>query len=132
MPDPAASSSPGSRDPDRRSELTRSLHRSSGSFELVLAPVLLALLGLWLDRTLGTSPVFTVGLAVFGAVGAAVAQYFAYQQRLADLAADGRLHVERSGRQYHARNRSDGDLGGIRGDEASGNGGVADEHRSAP
>lgn len=101
---------------DSRSDFTRSLHRSSGSFELVLAPVILALVGLWLDRTLGTLPVFTVGLAVFGAIGAGVAQYYAYQQRLADLAAAGQLHVERPERQYHARNRSDGDLGAARSD----------------
>lgn len=106
MPDHAATPSTGS-----RTEFTRSLHRSSGSFELVFAPVILALVGLWLDRTLGTLPTFTVGLAVFGAIGAGVAQYYAYQQRMVRLAEDGELPVARPERQYHARNRSDGDLG---------------------
>lgn len=106
MPDHAATPSTGS-----RTEFTRSLHRSSGSFELVFAPVILALVGLWLDRTLDTLPAFTVGLAVFGAIGAGVAQYYAYQQRMLRLAEDGELHLVRPDGQYHARNRSDGDLG---------------------
>ena len=32
--------------------------RSSGGFDLVLAPVLIALLGLWVDSAAGTRPVF--------------------------------------------------------------------------
>ena len=51
-------------DPAAKEQATRSLQRSSGSFELVLAPVITALLGLWLDRTIGTVPLFTVLLAV--------------------------------------------------------------------
>ena len=49
---------------DQQPELTRSLHRSHGSFELALAPVLMALIGLWLDKTFQTLPVFTIVLAV--------------------------------------------------------------------
>lgn len=112
MPElPAATPPPGSSGLERRTEITRSLHRSSGSFELVLAPVLMALIGLWVDRTFGTAPVFTVGLAIFGAVGAAVAQYFAYRHSIDRLADDGTFVVERPAGQYHARSRSDGDLG---------------------
>lgn len=97
-----------------RTEFTRSLHRSSGSFELVFAPVLMALMGLWMDRSLGTLPVFTVGLAVFGAIGAAVAQYYTYRYRIGRLAESGELPVDRPEGQFHARNRSDGDLGATR------------------
>jgi F0F1-type ATP synthase assembly protein I len=97
-PEPADGSQP---------ELTRSLNRSAGSFELVFAPVLMALIGLWLDRTLDTVPLFTVGLAVFGALGAAVSMYFSYQRQLERLAEQGRIPVERPARQYHARNRSE-------------------------
>jgi len=39
-------------DDGSQTELTRSLHRSAGSFELVFAPVIMALIGLWLDRML--------------------------------------------------------------------------------
>jgi MFS family permease len=49
---------------DQQQELTRSLHRSHGSYELALAPVLMALIGLWLDKTFDTLPIFTIVLAV--------------------------------------------------------------------
>ena len=45
-------------------ETTRQLNRSHGSFELVFAPVILGLLGLWLDRTLDTAPLFLIGALV--------------------------------------------------------------------
>ena len=48
MPDHRTSTEPGD---GSQTELTRSLHRSAGSFELVFAPVIMALVGLWLDRT---------------------------------------------------------------------------------
>lgn len=89
-----------------QTELTRSLHRSAGSFELVFAPVILALVGLWLDRTFDTVPLFTVGLAVFGALGAGASMYFSYHRQLDQLAEQGRIPVDRPARQYHARNRS--------------------------
>lgn len=90
-----------------QTELTRSLNRSAGSFELVFAPVIMALVGLWLDRTFDTMPMFTVGLAVFGAVGAGVTQYFSYHRQLALLAEHGEIVVDRPAAQYHAANRSE-------------------------
>lgn len=90
-----------------QTELTRSLNRSAGSFELVFAPVIMALIGLWLDRTFGTAPVFTVGLAVFGAVGAGLAMYFSYHRQLDELVEQGRIPVDRPAAQYHAANRSE-------------------------
>ncbi len=81
-------------DPQRRTpsrsaaateEMTRSLHRSSASFELAFAPVIMALLGLWLDRTFGTLPVFTVGLAVLGTIGAGLSVYYSYGHAMARI-----------------------------------------------
>ena len=71
--------------PATSAQLTSSLQRSSGSFELTLAPVLMALLGLWLDRTVGTVPVFTVCLAVLGMAGAAASLYYRYDRSMRRL-----------------------------------------------
>lgn len=54
-------------------------NQSSGSFELVLAPVILALAGLGLDRWIGTTPLFTIVLAVAGMVGSWAKQYYSYR-----------------------------------------------------
>jgi F0F1-type ATP synthase assembly protein I len=69
-------------------ETTRQLNRSHGSFELALAPVILGLLGLWLDRTLGTVPVFLVTFTVLGFAGAGVKIYFTYRYEMAQHQAD--------------------------------------------
>jgi F0F1-type ATP synthase assembly protein I len=50
---------------------------------LVFAPVLLALGGLWLDRIVGTTPLFVVIGAVFGFAGAAISTYYQYNHRMA-------------------------------------------------
>jgi len=60
-------------------ELTKDMRRSSGSFELVLSPLLFALVGFGLDRLLGTVPLFTTLFAVMGFGGACVRLYFGYQ-----------------------------------------------------
>ncbi|MFM7064709.1 MAG: AtpZ/AtpI family protein [Actinomycetes bacterium] len=73
---------------DRQQELTRSLHRSHGSFELAVAPVLMALIGLWLDRTLNTVPVFTIALAVLGVVGSTIKVIYVYKAQMAEQTAD--------------------------------------------
>lgn len=64
-------------------ETTRQLNRSHGSFELALAPVILGLLGLWLDRTIGTTPMFLVLFTVLGFAGAGVKIYFTYRYEMA-------------------------------------------------
>jgi F0F1-type ATP synthase assembly protein I len=61
------------------SELSNDMRRSSGAYELVVSPVLLALLGLALDRWLGTVPVLTVTFAIIGFAGAAVLLYYRYK-----------------------------------------------------
>jgi F0F1-type ATP synthase assembly protein I len=71
-----------STEPDLRSDATKWLHRSSASYELAFAPVLLALLGLWLDRTVGTTPVFTVTFAVLGVAGAMTRAWYGYRHAM--------------------------------------------------
>lgn len=69
-------------------QVTRSLHRSHGSFELALAPAIMALLGLWLDRTIGTVPLFTLVFAAAGIAGAFAKIYYRYRNSMAELDAD--------------------------------------------
>jgi F0F1-type ATP synthase assembly protein I len=72
----------------RPATTAQQLHSSHGSFELVLSPVILALLGLWLDRSvLDTTPVLTIVCAVLGFVGAAVKLYYGYRAKMAEHAA---------------------------------------------
>ena len=72
---------------DQQQELTRSLHRSHGSFELAIAPVLMALIGLWLDKTFGTVPLFTIVLAAVGVLGSTVKVMYVYKAQMAKEAA---------------------------------------------
>jgi F0F1-type ATP synthase assembly protein I len=72
---------------DQQQELTRSLHRSHGSFELAIAPVLMALIGLWLDKTFGTVPLFTIVLAAVGVLGSTVKVMYVYKAQMAEEAA---------------------------------------------
>ena len=58
------------------------MHRTTGGFELVFSPLLLALLGYGLDRLLGTLPVFTIIFAVVGLAGAVVKLYFTYRYEM--------------------------------------------------
>ena len=46
--------------------------------EFVVAPLLFALIGRLLDRNAGTTPLFTVGLALFALAGVFVRAYYAY------------------------------------------------------
>lgn len=73
-------------DLSQRSDLTQGLHRSTGSYELVLGAVLFALFGLLVDRAVGTTPWLTVAFAVFGFIGAAISIYYRYQQAMAEYA----------------------------------------------
>jgi F0F1-type ATP synthase assembly protein I len=84
-------------------EATRSLHRSHGSFELALAPVILALLGLWLDRTVGTVPLFAVLFAVLGIVGAFAKVYFEYRHLMAEHDQQGPWVGHTRSEQFRAR-----------------------------
>lgn len=68
--------------PERRGAVWNGLGTGmSQSLELVVGPLLLALLGVWIDSLAGTAPVFAISLLVFGAIGATISAYFRYQAR---------------------------------------------------
>jgi len=68
---------------DQSPPLTHMATHATGSFELVLGPVLMALLGLLVDSWLGTRPVFILTLTVWGALGAGVSIWVRYRRRMA-------------------------------------------------
>lgn len=84
-------------------EVTRSLHRSHGSFELALSPALLGLLGLWLDRTVGTVPLFTLLFVFVGVAGAFAKLYYRYRNSMAELAEQGPWAGHASTAEFRAR-----------------------------
>ena len=65
------------------------MHRTTGGFELVFSPLLLALVGYGLDRLLGTLPVFTIVFAVVGLAGAVAKMYFTYRYEMEQHEANG-------------------------------------------
>jgi F0F1-type ATP synthase assembly protein I len=81
----------------RPSERTREVPRaariagegSTHAIELVLTPLVLAVAGIFVDRWLGTAPVFTVALCAFGVVGSFATTWYRYEARMK------RLDVER-------------------------------------
>lgn len=75
--------------------LTERANRSAGSFELVVSPLLLALLGHWLDRSVfHTAPWLTVTLTVAGLVGAVTKVVLEYRTKMASLAEERRAGAE--------------------------------------
>jgi F0F1-type ATP synthase assembly protein I len=60
------------------------MHKSTGSYELVLSPLILALVGLGLDHLFGTTPLLVVAFAVLGLVGACVKLYYRYNAEMAE------------------------------------------------
>ena len=83
-------------------ETTRQLNRSHGSFELALAPVILGLLGLWLDRTLGTTPLFILAFTLFGFVGAGVKIFCTYRYEMAQHETDVAWKGHESSEKFRA------------------------------
>ena len=65
------------------------MHRTTGGFELVFSPLLLALVGYGLDRLLGTLPIFTIVFAVVGLAGAVAKMYFTYRYEMEQHEANG-------------------------------------------
>lgn len=85
------------------------MNHSSGSFELVLSSVVLGLIGLWIDRRIGTTPAFTVGLTVLGFIGAGASLYYRYKYEIDRLQAETtalRSGTVRSGTQRSTAHRS--------------------------
>ena len=62
----------------QRRELTQQMHKSTGSYELVLSPLILALIGFGLDHLFGTLPVLTIIFGTLGLVGACIKIYVGY------------------------------------------------------
>ena len=85
-----------------KQDATRSLNRSHGSFELAFGPVIMALLGLWLDRTIGTVPVFTLLFALVGVLGAFTKVYYSYKHSMAALDQEGAWVGHASSTQFRA------------------------------
>lgn len=61
----------------------------SRSFELALVPVVFGGLGWLVDRVLGTSPTFVIGLAVFGVIGTVVKFWIGYDLEMKRHEAEG-------------------------------------------
>ena len=55
------------------------------SVQIAGTTVIFVLLGLWLDNSIGTRPLFTVALGLLAVVGQAISAYYRY---LADIARD--------------------------------------------
>ena len=73
-------------DSQNKREFNRQLDQSHGSFELVLSPVILGLVGWWLDGRFGSGPWMTIGAAALGLVGATIKIVFVYRAKMAKLA----------------------------------------------
>ncbi|GJM38626.1 MAG: hypothetical protein DHS20C19_19930 [Acidimicrobiales bacterium] len=86
-------------------ELQEALWRSSGGYDLVLGPVILSLGGLWLDRRFETTPLFTIGLLLFGAVGAATKIYYEWKRGM-EAAAGERDRMLAEAAELRARARA--------------------------
>ncbi|MEZ5322233.1 MAG: AtpZ/AtpI family protein [Microthrixaceae bacterium] len=74
-------------EPEQRT-LAAQMNTSHGSFELVMSPLLLAALGWWLDGRFGTRPWWTIGLGVFGLVGAVTKVLLDYRMKMAEVGRD--------------------------------------------
>ena len=61
----------------------------SRAFELVVTPMTFAGIGFLVDLVAGTSPVFTVALAVFGVVGTFVRLWYGYDHEMRSHEASG-------------------------------------------
>lgn len=73
----------------QRRELTQQMGRTTGGYELVFSPLLLALIGYGLDRLLGTVPIFTITFGVLGLIGAVTKMYFSYRSEMERHEANG-------------------------------------------
>jgi len=66
----------------RSNDFSKYMRRSTGSYELVLSPVLLALMGFGIDRLLGIGPVFVTIFAIVGLAGASIKIYYGYKSEM--------------------------------------------------
>lgn len=68
-------------------ETTQGFNKSHGSFELAMSPLILGLIGLWIDRRVGTTPLFVISLALFGLIGAGLKVFYTYRYEMAQHSA---------------------------------------------
>lgn len=74
---------------DRRPPSSRGYGDGLGqAIELIASPVVLALVGVFLDSRFGTAPLFFLIFLVFGAAGSFAAAYYRYRDRSAALDKD--------------------------------------------
>ena len=73
----------------QRRELTEQVGRTTGGYELVFSPLLLALIGYGLDRLFGTLPILTIVFAVVGLLGAVTKIYYSYRAEMEQHEASG-------------------------------------------
>jgi F0F1-type ATP synthase assembly protein I len=73
------------------------MNRSSGAYELVVSPLILAGLAFLIDRWIGTTPVLTVIAALLGLAGAVIKLYYVYGHEMARHD-DGAPWAARAGR----------------------------------
>jgi F0F1-type ATP synthase assembly protein I len=66
----------------QKREISQQMGRTTGGYELVFSPLLLALIGYGIDRLLGTVPLFTIIFAVLGVIGAVTKIYFQYRTEM--------------------------------------------------
>ncbi len=64
--------------------LAQTLNSSAGSYELVLSAALLGAIGWFVDRQLGSTPMFIIGLSALGFVGAVISLIYRYKADMAD------------------------------------------------
>jgi len=73
---------------DEKSRLGRDISQSSGGYEMVLSGVLFALFGLWLDKRIGTVPLFTIVLTIVGFTGSVLNIYYRYKRDIERIEAE--------------------------------------------
>lgn len=72
---------------DKR-EFNESMNRSTGAYELVFSPLLMAFIGFGLDKLFGTLPILTITLAVLGLAGVVVKIVFQYRAEMEQIERD--------------------------------------------
>lgn len=73
---------------DDKPRLGRDISQSSGGYDMVLAGVLFALIGLWIDKRIGTVPLFTIVLTIVGFTGSVLNVYYRYKRDIERIEAE--------------------------------------------
>lgn len=82
------------------------MKRSTGSFELAFAPVILGGLGYLVDLAVGTSWVFATAFLIFGFLGAGASLYYRYKAEMGELAQDTTWSKHQSTAEFRAEARA--------------------------